>query len=330
MADLESVLKSLNKGFKTGEIKVGVEFTELEKIPFKSPRLNYMTYGGLPLGRIVEFSGAEGSGKTTTTLDIISNAQKKYPERNILFVDVESTFDTHWANKMNVDCDKLILYRPEAQTAEEVLQAILDIIDTGEVVCAVLDSIACLVSKQEEEKTLDQKTMAGISSVLTTFGRKLIPILARNNCLFIGINQLRDAVGNPMGGTVTPGGRAWKHDCSVRLMFRKGTFIDENGNSLSRGAENPAGNIVNVALEKSKVNSSDRRIGFYTLNYLDGIDYISDFIDVAIKNDLIVQKGAWFELPNVDGAIEKLQGKKKVKQYLVDNPDCYEMLNNLI
>ena len=71
-------------------------------------------------------------------------------------------------------------------------------------------------------------------------------------------------------------------------MFRKGTFIDENGNSLSRGTENPAGNIVNVALEKSKVNSSDRRIGFYTLNYLEGIDYISDFIDVTIKNDLII------------------------------------------
>ena len=78
-----------------------------------------MTYGGLPLGRIVEFSGAEGSGKTTTTLDIIANAQKKYPDKQVLFVDVESTFDTNWANKLNVDCDSLILYRPEAQTAEE-------------------------------------------------------------------------------------------------------------------------------------------------------------------------------------------------------------------
>lgn len=325
MANLQETLKRLNKDFKTGEIKVGIEFTELEKIPFKSPRLNYMTYGGLPLGRIGEFSGAEGSGKTTTSLDVVAGAQQTYPEKQVLFVDVESTFDPYWAKKMGVDSDNLIVYRPDSQSAEAILQAILDIVDTGDISLVVLDSIACMVSQQATQKTMEEKTYAGVSSALTTFSQKIIPVLARNHCLMIGINQLRDDMNSPYGGTTTPGGKAWKHACSVRLFFRKGKFIDEKGNELTRGAENPAGNIVNVALEKSKVFRSDRRIGFYTLNYIEGIDFLADFIDVAIKEDKIVQAGAWFTIPEYTD--QKIQGKTKLKQFLKDNPEIYDKIN---
>ena len=138
MNNLDVLLKNLNKKMKVGNIQIGVEFQEIEKIPFSSCRLNYMTYGGLPTGRIAEFSGAEGSGKTTTALDIVGQCQKKFPDKKVLFIDIESTFDSSWALKMGVDIENLVLFRPDSQGAEEVFQIMLDIMDTGDISLVVL------------------------------------------------------------------------------------------------------------------------------------------------------------------------------------------------
>ena len=100
MSTLDAVLKTLNKNFESGTVQAGVEYQDLVKIPFKSVRLNYMTYGGIPVGRIAEFSGADGSGKTTTALDLIAQAQKMFPNKKCLFCDIEGTFDTVWATKL--------------------------------------------------------------------------------------------------------------------------------------------------------------------------------------------------------------------------------------
>lgn len=334
MTELENILKKMDKKFKTGSIQMGVEFEDIDKIPFSSLRLNYMTYGGLPIGRLAEFSGADGSGKTTTALDLISNAQKKFPDKKALFCDIESTFDSNWATKMNVDIDELILYRPDSQDAEEVFQNLLDIMDTGEISICVLDSIGAMVSGLQNEKSVGEKTYGGISQSLTTFSKKAVPICARTGCVFLGLNQIRDDMNSMYGGTVTTGGRAWRHNCSTRLSFRKGSYIDEKGNNLSRACENPQGNLVTVHLDKSKVCPPDRKVGFYTLKYRTGIDYISDAVDVAVKNGLIHQSGAWFTFVDVEtGEIRndiKLQGHSKVVQYLIDNPDEYETLINSI
>ena len=88
MEDIEKVLKDINKSIKLGSIKLGVAYEDIEKIPFSSPRLNYITHGGLPVGRIVEFYGSDGSGKTTTALDICAQAQRLYPNKKFLFCDI--------------------------------------------------------------------------------------------------------------------------------------------------------------------------------------------------------------------------------------------------
>lgn len=334
---LEQVIKKVSKDFSTGEIKKGVEFTEIVKIPFKSPRLNYMTYGGVPVGRLAEFAGAEGSGKTTTALDLVAQCQKLFPDKSAFFCDVESTFDPIWAEKMGVDIDSLYLYRPDSQDAEQIFQTLLEVMNTGEISICVLDSIAAMVSGQENEKQMDERTYGGISMSLTRFSKKAIPICARNECTFIGINQVRDDLNSMYGGTTTTGGRAWRHNCTTRLQFRKGNFIDEKGNTLSRACENPAGNIVNVNLVKSKVCPPDRKVGFYTLNYINGIDYVSDVIDIAIKEGLIKQAGAWFsilddneEIKVLDDEPLKFQGKSKLNDFLKENEDVYNEIFNAL
>ena len=329
MSELDNIIKDLNKKMKVGAISLGVDFQEVQKIPFSSCRLNYMTYGGIPVGRIVEFYGSDGSGKTTTAIDVAGQAQKMFPDKKVLFVDIEHTFDSYWATKLGLNCNDIIYLDPDSMGAEEVFNMMIELIDSGEISLCILDSIGAMVSMQANEKQIGERTYGGVSMALTEFSKKITPVLARTNGTLIGINQARDDMNSPYGGTTTTGGRCWRHACSTRLEFRKGNYIDDKGNNLSRACENPAGNIVNVALIKSKVCRPDRKVGFYTLKYLEGIDYVSDSIDVAIKLGIVNQAGAWFTLaePETGEIKEKFQGKPKLIEYLKQNLDVYEQLS---
>lgn len=338
MSNLDAVIKDLNRKFKTNLINEGVVFEKVSRIPFSSPRMNYMMYGGLPMGRIIEFAGEEGGGKTTTALDIVANAQKLIPDKRVVYIDIERTLDADWAQKLGVDVDKLILVSPEEQTAEQVFEIAKSLVETGDVSVCVLDSLAAMVSAQAYSKTIEDRTYGGISMALTLFSKEMIPICARTGCMLIGINQIRDDMNSMYGGTTTTGGRAWRHNCSVRMSFMKSDYIDDKGNSLSRSCENPAGHFVKVSLVKSKVCKLDRKIGFYTLKYLDGIDAISDIIDIGIKENFISAAGAWYTLIDPDtgeirthnGKDLKFQGKPKLRDFLEQNTDWLEQLKSQI
>lgn len=333
MSELDAIIKDLNKKMKVGEIQLGVEFQEVEKIPFSSCRLNYMTYGGLPRGRLVEFYGSDGSGKTTTALDIAGQAQKLYPDKKVLICDIEHTFDTEWATKLGVNTEDIIYFDPDSMGAEDVFNTLLKMIDTGEISVCILDSIGAMVSTQANDKEIGERTYGGISMALTEFSKKITPVLARTKTLFIDINQVRDDLNSAYGGTTTTGGKCHRHACSIRMEFRKGNYIDEKGNKLSRACENPTGNLVDVHLVKTKVCKPDRKIGFYTLNYLTGIDYVSDAFDVAVKLGIINQAGAWFTLVDIEtggamtdetGEILKYQGRSKVIDILKEDSVLYD------
>lgn len=334
---LEDAMREVNKKFKSEVCKVGLSFNDVTRIPFSSPRLNYMTYGGIPVGRIIEFSGEEGGGKTTTALDLVANAQKMFPDKQVLYVDVERTLDAEWAEKLGVDIDSLILFSPDEQTAEEILQATKTIVETGSISLCVLDSLAAMVSSQAYSKTIEDRTYGGISMPLTLFSKEMIPICARTQCSLIGINQLREDMNSTYGGTITTGGKAWKHNCSVRMTFQKSDLIDEKGNAIPRNSENPIGHLVKVALVKSKICKSDRKVGFYTLKYLTGIDYISDIIDLAIKAGIVHAAGAWYSIMDEDGQVAqyegstlKFQGKARLHDFLTKNEDWSQEINEQV
>ena len=323
---LDEVIKKINKDAGSEIVGYGIPKKDYTRIPFTSPRMNYCTYGGIPTGRLIEFYGEEHGGKTTTALDIVANYQQmqlneEHPKR-VAYFDSEITLDVEWATKLGVDVDSLILLQPEEQSAEDILQDILDMMSTGEVGLVILDSIAAMVSAQAMEKTVADKTYAGISMPLTTFGNKAVMLCKRYNCTVIGINQIRDDLGAMWGGAVkTPGGRGWKHLCSVRMQFTRGAFIDEKGNEIKRSSESPAGNKVLMTMIKNKTCPSNRRGGYYTIDYANGIDYLADLLEVAIKYDIIQQHGAWFSIIDPDtGDIkaDKIQGMSNVKEFFMD------------
>ena len=221
---LNDVISKMNKSAGGDVVTSGLPTYDFKRIPFTSPRMNYCTFGGLPIGQLIEFYGEEHGGKTTTALDIIANYQQMEDARKVLYVDAENTLDSKWAMKLGVDVESIILFKPTSQSAEEIFQFILDAVESDEVGLWVLDSIPALSSAQELEKDMTEKTYAGISGPLSVFSRKAEKANHQHRCTGIGINQLRDDLGATWGGaTKTPGGRAWKHFCSVRMEFKKGT-----------------------------------------------------------------------------------------------------------
>ena len=380
MNNIELKMVELNKKFKANIINMGTDIIEVDKIPFSSPTANYMTYGGVPVGKVTEFFGGEGGGKTTSALDICANAQVKFAEvfdkqvaeleeqieelnmkgtkdaakkasrlqteldeviekgeKLVVYVDTEQTLDTQWAKLLGVNTEKMILVRPQEQTAEQVLQIIIELIATGNVGLCVLDSIPCLVPQQIFEESLEKKAYGGISQPLSVFCSKVLPHLVQNQCAFIGINQIREDLSSMYNTISTPGGKAWKHACSLRLRFKKDTLLDMNNNELSSRAENPAGNKVAIEVVKTKVCKPDRRLGYYTLNYTDGVDVVNDTITLAIQYGYIKRNGGWFSIcdENKEVIIQddkelKLQGIGRLNQYLKQDARQLFRLINLV
>ena len=333
MTKSESLFKEFNKKYKSELFTIGTVIHNCSRIPFSSPRANYMLYGGIPRGRITEFAGEEGSGKTTTALDIAGNAQKLFLQewkdkieqleskdkltkeqsgqllelrevgpKKVLWVDCENTFDDDWSEKLGVDVKSLYYMKPESQSAEEIFDMVTQLIEAGEIGLVVIDSLGMMVSQQEMEKDIEESTYGGISRALTKFSKKVELACAKTNCALIGINQVRDNLNAGYGGPayVTPGGKCWKHVCSVRLMFRQGTPFDNNFKDVKKSCENPFGHRVLISVAKTKVCKPDRKLGFYTLTYDNGIEAFIDIIDIAISKDVIHQAGAWFTFIDLD------------------------------
>lgn len=343
MSQLDNILKDISKQYGDDVVETGVEKMDYDRIPFSSPRLNYMTFGGLPMGHLHEFSGPEGSGKTTTAIDLIKNAQQKFkadaeksgqPERKIVFVDVEGTFDYTWASKFGVDTKKIIRLKMAGWPASDVLNALLKVIKDPEVGLAVLDSVAAMPADQLADKSVGDKIYGGIALPLQNFCNQAKRPLVENNSMVIFINQVRDNLNSMFGGTTTPGGRGFKHACSTRLEFRKGKFIDENNKELTSGAENPAGNLVNVVILKSKVFPSTRRVGYYTIKYATGPDLMNDYIEVGLQIGVINQRGAFYDVvdPETGEVLNdgKIQGKNSLRDMLEQHKEWLDLINRVV
>lgn len=316
---LEEVLSEINK--KRGEVVNRGEWQgDYVRIPFTSPRLNYITHGGIPIGKLVEFYGAEHGGKTTTALDIVANYQVMENAKNVLWVDKENALDPVWASKLNVDLDNVLLMRPDTTSAEDIFDDVLAIMKTGTVGLVVIDSFGVMQSKKASEESVADKNYGGIAQALTNFSDKALVLANKYKCTVIGLNQLRDKMDSTYGGTTTTGGRGWKHDTSIRLEFRKGYSFDDKYAKVSNDAENPYGNIVNVAMVKNRTCPPNRRNGFYTLRYDIGIDYMYDLIEVCKKYGVIELSGSWYILKDTEtgNEVKKLQGQAKVSDYLSD------------
>ena len=349
---LAEVMKKISKKYGDNVVRVGAQDLTVDGVlSLGSPSLDFCIYGGVPEGRIVEFSGPEGSGKTTNAFLAAASYQraevKRNPEnpRSIVFLDNEGTLDREWAAKMGYDISEdatvpTILIRPEAQSAEEIFDMALDMLKTGEVGLLIFDSIATLVPMQIADESMEKQQMGGIAKALTRFANTAIGLLRKYKATLIAINQVRENIGGYGPALSTPGGRAWKHACSMRLMFKRGAFFDEDGNELTTSAESPAGHIIDMAVLKTKTCRWDRKLGHAHLNYTRGVDIVQDTIDVALHLGFIdnsaqgmyklIDPETGALMIDTDGNEIKIRGKKNVATYFREHTDQWRKLYDMV
>lgn len=352
MSELKSVLKDIAKKYGDSVVKFGVDDLVVDGVlSLGSPSADFALYGGIPEGRIVEFSGAEGSGKTTTAFICAGMYQKKELERNpenpraIILLDNEGTADPVWAKVLGYDMSDsakvpTICIRPEAQSAEEIFDMALDMLKTGEVGLLIFDSIATLVPQQIAEESMEKQQMGGISKSLTRFANTAIGLLRKHKATLIAINQVRENMSGYGDPLITPGGRAWRHACSSRIMFKRGDFFDEDGNKLQKkDAQSPAGHIVEMYILKTKTCRWDRKLSSYSLNYSRGVDVVADTVDVAthfgyIQNPAqgsftVVDPSTGELMKDSEGKDIKIRGKKNLVEYFRNNLDIWKRIYDL-
>ena len=292
------------------------------------------------------------ASKTTNAFLVAASYQREEIKRNpenprcIVLLDNEGTADPTWAAKLGYDMSedaevKTIIIRPEAQSAEEIFDMALDMLKTGEVGLLIFDSIATLVPMQISDESMEKQQMGGIAKALTRFANTAIGLLRKYKATLIAINQVRENISGYGDPLTTPGGRAWKHACSSRLMFKRGEFFDDDGNTLmKKDAQSPAGHVIEIYVLKTKTCRWDRKLGYMHLNYTKGIDVVWDTIDVATHFGYIddsVQGSFKLIDPNTgepicddEGNPIKIRGKKNLVQYFRDNVNEWRKIYDLV
>lgn len=299
---IADILKSINKTFGSGTVSVGVEVKDIKRMPTGIVSLDSILQGGLPLGRAVEIYGAESAGKSTLASIFVAQAQKQFPSLTCVWVDSEGTYDPVYGGILGVDNTKLVISKPENMSAEQVYDMIVSLLDSGEVSLCVLDDIPSLESGQEEEKDIEDSSMAPYAGPLSKFTKKLKKALMRNRdkTIFIGLNQLRDNFAQYGPQTRTPGGRAWKHACSVRFEV-KAAPLDAKGNVLSQSADNPAATQITVCKVKDKTSNQMGRKKLASFVISDnGLDTLFDLYNAGVAAGVIRTAGSKVMLVNKD------------------------------
>lgn len=261
--------------------------------------------GGLPKGRVVEIYGPESSGKTTLTLQVIAEAQKK--GGTCAFVDAEHALDPDYAEKLGVNVDDLIVSQPD--TGEQALEVTDMLVRSGAIDVLVVDSVAALTPRAEIEGEMGDHHVGLQARLMSQALRKLTSNIKQANCLVIFINQIRMKIGVMFGNPeTTTGGNALKFYSSVRLDIRRIGAVKEG--------EEVVGNETRVKVVKNKVSPPFKQCEFQIL-YGAGINHLGEVVDLGVKCGLIDKAGAWYAYNGTKIG----QGKANACEYLKENPE---------
>jgi recombination protein RecA len=305
---LESALAQIERQFGKGSImRLGADSPaiEIESTSTGSLGLDIaLGIGGLPKGRIIEIYGPESSGKTTLTLHVVAEEQKKGGV--CAFVDAEHALDPQYAKKLGVNLDELLISQPD--TGEQALEIVDTLVRSGAVSLIVVDSVAALVPKSEIEGDMGDMQMGSQARLMSQAMRKLTASIGRSNCMVIFINQIRMKIGVMFGSPeTTTGGNALKFYASVRLDIRRIGALKDRDEVI--------GNTTRVKVVKNKVAPPFREVEFDII-YGEGISKTGELVDLGVKAGIVVKSGSWYSFGD-----ERIgQGRENAKLFLKQNP----------
>ncbi|MDC0156365.1 recombinase RecA [Verrucomicrobia bacterium] len=316
--DLELAFQGINKKFGEGALMRLGDATKMNVSVISTGSIAVdlaLGAGGLPRGRIVEIYGPESSGKTTFCLSVIAEAQRK--GGNAVFVDVEHALDPRYAKIVGVDLDNLMVSQPES--GEDALNITETLIRSGAIDVIVLDSVAALVSRQELDGQMGDTTVGLQARMMSQAMRRLTAAISKTNCVCIFTNQIREKIGVMFGSPeTTPGGRALKFFCSIRMDIRRIGQIKEANGTVT-------GSRTRLKVVKNKVAPPFTACEF-DIMYDEGISRTGSVIDLGVEHNILAKKGAWI---SYDGNLIG-QGREAAKQVLSEDPELMAKITSAI
>lgn len=312
---LALVLDKLDKTYGKGTVMTLGDASvddSIEVIPSGSLGLDLaLGVGGYPRGRVIEIYGPESSGKTTLTLHAIAEAQKA--GGIAAFIDAEHAFDRHYASKLGINLDDLIISQPD--NGEQALEIADNLIRSGAIDIVVIDSVAALTPKAEIEGEMGDSKMGLHARLMSQALRKLTGTISKTKCTVIFINQLREKIGVMFGNPeTTTGGNALKFYASVRIDIRKASAPIKTGDEA-------VGSRVKVKIVKNKV-APPFKMAEFDIMYGEGVSKVGEILDMAVETAVVKKSGSWFSYEET-----KLgQGRDAVRDMLKDNPELADEL----
>ena len=309
---LEQALAHIDRAFGKGSVmKLGQNTTAVQTEAISTGSLGLdiaLGIGGLPKGRVIEVYGPESSGKTTLTLHVVAEAQKK--GGICAFVDAEHALDPAYARKLGVDVDELLISQPD--TGEQALEIADTLVRSGAIDVLVIDSVAALTPRAELEGEMGDIHVGLQARLMSQALRKLTGSISKSGCMVIFINQIRMKIGVMLGSPeTTSGGNALKFYASVRLDIRRiGALKDR---------DEIVGNQTRVKVVKNKVAPPFKVVEF-DIMYGHGISKMGELLDLGVKAGVVEKSGSWFSC----GDQRIGQGRENAKEFLTENSDIAE------
>lgn len=314
MKALDAALAMIEKQYGQGSVmKLGDSAANMniETVPTGSLSLDIaLGLGGIPKGRILEIYGPESSGKTTVTLHMIAEVQKRGGIAG--FIDAEHALDPVYAKNIGVDIDNLYISQPD--NGEQALEITETMVRSGAVDIVVVDSVAAIVPKAEIDGEMGDSHVGLQARLMSQALRKLTAVVSKTKCTVIFINQLRQKIGVMFGNPeTTTGGLALKFYSSIRMDVRRIETLKQGGEVV--------GNRTRVKVVKNKIAPPFQEAEF-DIMFGKGISSEGDILDLAAGCDIVNKSGAWYAYNG-----QKIgQGRENTKQYLLDHPEvCAEV-----
>jgi recombination protein RecA len=310
--NLDLALQQIAKDYGDGAImRLGDHSqTNIDVIPTGNIMIDRaLGVGGVPRGRIVEIYGPESSGKTTLTLTIIAQAQKR--GGLAAFIDVEHALDPKYAQRLGVNLDDLLVSQPSS--GEEALRICETLVRSNALDVIVLDSVAALVTKQELEGEIGDSTVGAQARLMSAAMRKLTALIAKARTCCIFTNQIREKIGVMFGSPeTTPGGKALKFYSSVRMDIRRIGAIKQGDGTVT-------GNRTRIKVVKNKVAPPFTESEF-DIMYNEGISNVGSLIDIALEKGVIEKRGSWLSF----NGNQLAQGRDAAKEALKADGNLYK------
>jgi recombination protein RecA len=309
--NLDLALQQIHKDFGEGSImRLGAnQHMDVEVIPTGNILIDRaLGVGGFPRGRIVEVFGPESSGKTTLTLTVIAQAQKR--GGLAAFIDVEHALDPIYARKLGVNVDELLVSQPSS--GEEALRICETLVRSNALDVIVLDSVAALVTKAELEGEIGDTTVGAQARLMSAALRKLTALISKASTVCIFTNQIREKIGVMFGNPeTTPGGKALKFYASVRCDIRRIGAIKIADGTVT-------GNRTKLKMVKNKVAPPFTEAEF-DIMYNEGISSTGALLDLALEKGIVEKRGSWLSYKGSQLA----QGRDAAKEILKGNEELY-------